>query len=204
MSLRESSIARLYYRAVDKGLLSPLSRVFSHPDQLTLFGAAVSALTPIGFYLHPGIGFSIILISGIFDSLDGLMARKTSQSSTFGAFLDSSLDRVSDFFYLAGFWVLFRESTYFALASLVIMIAILSTVLISYVKARAEGLGGSCKAGLMGRAQRVIYLLAWGLVLALVPSASDPILWAGLLVYTMLTVFTAVQRIIHVKKTGLQ
>jgi phosphatidylglycerophosphate synthase len=203
MSLRETAIARSYYRIIEAMLLKPLMRIFSHPNQFTLLGLAVAALAPLGFLWHAAAGICAILISAVVDSLDGLMARKTNQGSLFGAFLDSSLDRVSDFFYLAGFWLMFRQLPHFTWASLLAMFAVLCTVLVSYTKARAEGLGGTCQVGLMGRAQRVIYLLIWGTVLVLFPAAHGQILWWGLALYAALTAFTVVQRILHVRSHGL-
>jgi CDP-diacylglycerol--glycerol-3-phosphate 3-phosphatidyltransferase len=203
MSLRDSSLARAYYRVVESLLLAPLMRVFKHPDQITIAGALVSALTPLGFYLHPAAGLAVLLASGLADSLDGPMARKMGLASRYGAFLDSSLDRVSDFLYLAGFWVLFRDLPEFFWASLLTMAAVTATLMISYTKARAEGLGGSCKAGLMSRAPRVIYLLAWAVLLVVLPAYREAVLWWGLSVYTTLAVFTVAQRIVHVQKKGL-
>jgi CDP-diacylglycerol--glycerol-3-phosphate 3-phosphatidyltransferase len=83
------------------------------------------------------------------------------------------------------------------------MAAITATLLVSYVKARAEGLGGSCKTGLMTRAPRVIYLMAWAVLLTLLPASRAAILWSGLAVYTALTILTVIQRIVHVKRKGL-
>jgi CDP-diacylglycerol--glycerol-3-phosphate 3-phosphatidyltransferase len=83
------------------------------------------------------------------------------------------------------------------------MAAITATLLVSYVKARAEGLGGSCKAGLMTRAPRVVYLVAWAILLIALPASREAVLWSGLAVYTALTVFTVVQRIVHVQRKGL-
>jgi CDP-diacylglycerol--glycerol-3-phosphate 3-phosphatidyltransferase len=203
MLLRDTALARAYYRVIDAFLLTPLSRVFSHPNQITVLGAILSVLVPAGFLLHPAAGLCAILASAVVDSLDGLLARKKGLGSDFGAFLDSSLDRVSDFFYLIGFWVLFIGLPGFARASLLTMVAILATVLISYTKARAEGQGGTCETGLMGRAPRIIYLLAWALLLAVFPTARQPVLWWGLGIYTALTTFTVVQRILHVKRVGL-
>lgn len=203
MSIRDSSLGRAYYRVVESLLLAPLMRVFKHPDQITLAGALVSALTPLGFYLHPAAGLAVMLASGLADSLDGHVARKTGLASRYGAFLDSSLDRISDFFYLAGFWVLFREMPGFFWASLLTMTAMAATLMISYTKARAEGLGGTCSVGLMSRAPRVIYLLAWAALLVALPAQREPVLWWGLGVYAALAAFTVAQRIAHVKKKGL-
>jgi CDP-diacylglycerol--glycerol-3-phosphate 3-phosphatidyltransferase len=132
------------------------------------------------------------------DSLDGLLARFQNKSSKFGAFLDSCLDRVSDFFYLIGFWVLFRPLHQDALSTILVMIAFLLTVLISYVKARAEALGIECRVGVMERGARVIYLIAWAL-LSVALDCLPWVLWGGVILYIGLTAWTAAHRVIHIR-----
>ena len=135
-----------------------------------------------------------MLMSAVIDSVDGSMARQRHKTSQWGAFLDSTLDRVSDLFYLIGFWVIFYQSTNSIVATLGIFIAILLTFLISYSKARAEALGYSCPVGLMERSARVTALLIWTLALVMLPAHHMIILWLGLLLYNTLTLTTAIQR----------
>ena len=138
-------------------------------------------------------------LSGVADSLVGIMAKKSGSSSQQGAFLDSTLDRISDFFYLGGFWILFRQAAYFHLATALVLTALLLTMMISYVKARAEALGASCKTGLMERGWRTVYLLSWALLICVLPSQRTIILWIGLAAYLLLTLQTVIQRIRHVR-----
>jgi CDP-diacylglycerol---glycerol-3-phosphate 3-phosphatidyltransferase len=198
MTFRTSRIACEYFRIMEKTLLPELNQRFS-PNQLTLMGAALSVFVPVGFYFHPGVGLFFMALSGMADSMDGLLAKLQGKTSRFGAFLDSSLDRVSDVFYLTGFWVLFWPLPGFRLASSLVMGALLATLLISYTRARCEGLGGKCDRGLMERGLRTVYLYAWALLIIAFPGRNGVVLWAGLTLYTLLTAFTAAQRILHIK-----
>jgi phosphatidylglycerophosphate synthase len=199
-SLRTSTLAAAYYKLMQRYLLPRLHAWGLTPDRLTWTGLLVSLTVPLGFWTHPFLGFILISLSGLADSLDGLMARHESKTSLWGAFLDSSLDRVSDFFYLLGFWVLLWHHTNPAWATLAIFICTLLTVLISYTKARAEGLGCECPVGLMERGARVIFLLAWALVLTLMPGLMTINLWSGLALYSALCLATVIRRIIYVRR----
>ena len=199
-SLRTSFIGNLYYRVLRKHLLPWLEKAGATPIQLTLSGVVVAVLVPFGFYLHPAVGLVIMLASGLADSLDGLMARQRNQVSTYGAFLDSSLDRLSDLFFLMGFWILFWDEKGFLGATILFFLCLLSTSMISYVKARAEALGTACDIGILERGVRVLYLAVWALALCLLPGEREWILWTGLGLYTTLTFLTVLQRILHVKK----
>ena len=159
-----------------------------------------SLIVPLGFWVHPVWGFLLILFSGAADSIDGLMARQQDRPSLWGAFLDSSLDRVSDFFYLLGFWVMLGRHTGQIPATLAVFLCMLSTILISYTKARAEALGCSCPAGLMERGARTIYLIMWALLIVLLPSGRTGILWGGLVLYGGLTFLTLFQRWTHIQR----
>ena len=198
LCLRESFLGNAYYRFLQNRLLPHLQSMGLRPNQITLLGTAIAALVPGGFYIHPFAGVLLIIASGVADSLDGLMARQQYQTSVFGAFLDSTLDRLSDFFYLGGFWVLFRADPRNMLAAVIFFGAMLLTMLVSYVKARAEALGGSCNVGLMERGARVVYLIIWGASIAILPHTRSILLWVGLWIYCGLTLMTVVQRVLHV------
>jgi CDP-diacylglycerol--glycerol-3-phosphate 3-phosphatidyltransferase len=197
--LRTSFLGSVYQKTLQNVFMPRLNRAGLTPNQLTLIGTALAALVPMAFLIHPLIGLLVLSASGIADSLDGLLAREQKQVSSFGAFLDSSLDRLSDFFYLTGFWVLFWPLGKPLPASAVIFAALLLTLMISYVKARAEALGARCQVGLMERGARVVYLLFWALLLCILPGHILPVLWAGLLVYCGLTLATVVQRMRHIR-----
>ena len=197
MTLRKSVLAKPYYRWLDKRILPYVNRLTLSPNQFTLGGVLLAAAVPIGFFLHPAVGLLFMLISGFVDTLDGLLARRRNVASTFGAFLDSTLDRISDFFYIFGFWTLFWNSDRFILASGLIFASSLTTIMISYVKARSEALGGTCSIGWMERGWRTIYLIILAFLICVLPPLADLILWAGLVLYFVLTSITVLQRITH-------
>ncbi|MGA8281271.1 MAG: CDP-alcohol phosphatidyltransferase family protein [Desulfobacterales bacterium] len=197
MTLRKSFLAEPYYRWLDKRILPYVNRLTLSPNQFTLVGVLLAAAVPIGFFLYPVVGLLFMLISGFVDTLDGILARRRNAASVFGAFLDSTLDRISDFFYIFGFWTLFWNSDRFILASGLIFASSLTTVMISYVKARSEALGGTCGIGWMERGWRTIYLIIWAFLICVLPPLVDLILWAGLVLYFVLTSVTVLQRITH-------
>lgn len=198
--LRKSFLSDPYYRWLDKRILPHVNRLTLSPNQFTLVGVLLAAAVPIGFFLHPVFGLFFMLVSGFADTLDGLLARRRNAASVFGAFLDSTLDRISDFFYILGFWVLFWNANRFILASGLIFASSLTTVMISYVKARSEALGGTCDIGWMERGWRTIYLIIWALLVCVLPFFADLILWAGLGLYFVLTCITVLQRISYSRR----
>jgi phosphatidylglycerophosphate synthase len=199
MSLRTSILGASYLRLIETHLLPYIVKRGISANQVTLLGVALAALVPVAFWFKPSLGLLLIILSGIADSLDGLVARKLNQVSVFGTFLDSSLDRVSDFFYLLGIWGMFWRIPGRGLSTLVLMIALLLTVMISYTKARAEGLEIQCRVGFMDRGIRVVYLIVWCGFIVFVPSQTQISLWTGLTLYCGLTIFTVLQRIFHVR-----
>jgi CDP-diacylglycerol--glycerol-3-phosphate 3-phosphatidyltransferase len=199
MALRDTSIGSAYYRLLNNTLIPLIQKSPISPNQVSLIGLGLAALAPLGFYLHPFFGFLFMGLSALVDCLDGLVARAKNLSSTFGAFLDSTLDRASDAFFLAGFWVLFWDAGHFKTATALVFASFLSTVLISYTRARAEGLGLTCTSGLFERGLRTVYLLAWALLLALFPLVRTHLLWWGLALFLLLTLATVFQRIFLVK-----
>ncbi len=134
-------------------------------------------------------GLSIIL-SGIFDLFDGVIARKLVRVTAFGGFLDSVLDRYSDLFLLLSLQILYLERGDSCLVILTSFVGI-GTVLVSYARARAEAANISCTVGLMERAERIILL-----------SAGALFGWMELMLWflAILTHFTVLQRIYHVWK----
>jgi phosphatidylglycerophosphate synthase len=198
MIVRESLLAKKYYRMIEAFLIPTASRCRITPDNLTVIGFFIATAVPLGFYMHPLWGLGLIILSGISDSMDGLMARKNGMDSKFGAFLDSSLDRFSDFFYLFGFWVLFWDKDNPILPAAIVFMSMFFTQMISYLKARAEALGFPCSAGLMDRGLRTIYLMVWALALGVFPAVFDVVLWAGLIVYAAATLFTVIERTVDI------
>lgn len=198
MTLRDSKLGDSYYAFLNKHILPALEYASVSPNQLTISGLVFALLVPFGFYLNPGYGFALMLVSGIADTLDGALSRKQGNGSRYGAFLDSTTDRAADFSFLFGFWVLFWNEQRFLLATGLIFSGIFLTFLISYTKARAEGLNGSCRAGFMGRETRTIYLLIWAALLSLLEGARQILLWGGLLLFWGAVLATLIQRLAHI------
>jgi CDP-diacylglycerol--glycerol-3-phosphate 3-phosphatidyltransferase len=139
------------------------------------------------------------MLSALADAVDGILARSRHMETAWGAFLDSTLDRLSDQFYLAGFWILFWTRADVMAASAAIFSAALLSLLISYAKARAATLGVHCTAGLMDRGVRTLALIGWALLLGFFPAWRGTILWSGLLLYNLLVLLTFIQRLVEIR-----
>jgi CDP-diacylglycerol--glycerol-3-phosphate 3-phosphatidyltransferase len=203
MALRDHPLARGYHRLLQTTVLPWARRHHLRADQITCLGALVALTVPPAFGLHPLAGLLPLLLSGIADTLDGHLARENGKTRPWGAFLDSSLDRLSDGCYLLGFWILFWRAGMALTGTLLLWPALVATLMISYTKARAEALGGDCPVGLMERAARVIYLCGWALCLGLLPAHREMLLLGGGALHLVLTVATVVQRIRYVYVKGL-
>lgn len=188
-----------YARHLAEMVVRPLAALGMTPNMATLLGLMLNAVTAAVLATgHLRIGGVLLLFAGLFDMVDGALARVRNQRTIFGAFFDSTLDRYSEGLVLLGV-ILFAltlpatpERTWIiALA----YVSALSSLMVSYARARAEGLGLDGKTGLMARPERVL-LLAAGLIIG----------GAGLLVWTLAllaltSTVTAVQRIISVWRT---
>jgi CDP-diacylglycerol--glycerol-3-phosphate 3-phosphatidyltransferase len=139
------------------------------------------------FWLLAGLG---IVLSGLFDLFDGAIARNLGKVTAFGGFLDSVLDRYSDLLLLLAFLINYLKRGDSSLVILTSWVSI-GTVLIPYIRARAEALQIPCNIGLMERAERIILLSVGALF-----NWMEPILW----VLAILTHFTVLQRIFYVWK----
>lgn len=132
---------------------------------MTLAGVAVSFIVPIEILQEKWAGAgSWLLVAGFFDILDGSMARNTGQKRPFGAFWDSTMDRVSEAIVFGGLLLYYGQREDISNLLLAFCVCILS-FLVSYTRARAEGLGIDCEVGILPRPGRVI-LLALGFFIA--------------------------------------
>jgi len=192
MGLRESYIGRFYYKVLRYLVDSCMRNTSIDPDKITIFGTIVAVLVPLGFYLSPIIGCILIVISAILDSIDGYLARSNGIENPYGAFLDSTMDRFSDFFYLLGFWIVSLHFGYNLLFGLLFFIGLLLTLVFSYTRARIEGLGEECKVGFMERAKRVIFLIIWGLFIWFIGGFWIVVL--GIVLYNIFMAFSVIQR----------
>ena len=158
------------------------------PNQLTVLGLSISALSAVAFAADRQRWAGLLLaLAGALDILDGALARASGQASPFGAFLDSVLDRYSDLLVLAGIGFLFMRIGR-AVDVVATMTALIGTVMVSYTRARAESVGVDCKVGFMERGERILTLIVGALVDLLVPAVWVVAVGANV---------TAVHRIFH-------
>ncbi|NIR42555.1 MAG: CDP-alcohol phosphatidyltransferase family protein [Gemmatimonadetes bacterium] len=156
-------------KTVERGLLAALQPIIDilvrrrvHPNVLSTIGFLITITSAFAFHSHhvrtAGI---LILLGGSFDLLDGRVARATGLASKFGAFYDSTLDRMSEVAVYLGILSLYNDYR-LELGDVgmiyAIMLAMAGSLMISYTRARAEGLGIDCKVGLMQRGERVILI----------------------------------------------
>lgn len=158
--LRESKLGRLYLHWVETCPIALLHRAAFQPIHLTFLALVFSVLVIPAFIHSFWLGGLAVLIAGALDTLDGALARRAGRASPSGAFLDSVLDRSSDFFIFLGLWaaLVLREPRFFFGITLLIFFCIQGSYLVSYARARGEGLGVSTAAGLFGRAERLVFL----------------------------------------------
>jgi CDP-diacylglycerol--glycerol-3-phosphate 3-phosphatidyltransferase len=162
------------YKAEVDRVAEPVARALLRarirPNQLTILGLSVSALSALAFGSdYQRWGGVLLALAGACDILDGALARASGQVSPFGAFLDSVLDRYSDLLVLAGLIVLFGRLGRGA-DVVVTLAALIGTVMVSYTRARAESIGVECKVGLMERGERLLVLIAGALAGLMVPA----------------------------------
>jgi len=180
------------YKAAFGELVQPLNlalhRLRISADHLTLAGIVFGALAAVAFAEgRLPLGGLFLVLAGAADMLDGSLARASGSASRFGSFIDSVADRATDVLILGGLAWHFRTTTELA----VTLAAIGGSFLVSYAKARAEGLGIACDVGLMERPERMILLIA-GALTGLMRTA----VWA----LAVLSLITAAQRVWHVRQ----
>lgn len=194
-------------RAVEKRLVAIFSPIIDwmvrkrvHPNVLSTIGFLVTMSSAFAFgYNHIRTAGVLILLGGVFDLFDGRVARATGLASKFGAFYDSTLDRISEIAVYIGLLSLYNTyhpqlgdvGTIYA-----IMLAMAGSLMISYTRARAEGLGIDCKVGFMQRGERVVMI---GLAALLFGGESSGLaLRVVIITVAILTNLTAFHRIIWI------
>lgn len=205
-------------QAVADPLVSLLAGLGVRPDHLTWAGLALSAGAGVAFFIgEPHVGALLLAAGGLCDVLDGQLARRLGRQSRFGAFLDSVADRLAEALVLLGimgFYVsnllalvlqpervilqLHRglEPDTWAAVSLTAALALAGSFLVSYTRARAEGLGLDCRVGWFERPERLALLIVAGLVAGLLRK-----FWAipaALMLLALLSFATAAQRVAYV------
>ena len=144
-----------------------------------------------------GWGGAVLLFSGLFDMMDGRLARMGNMSTAFGAFWDSTLDRYSELFSLFGI-TLYLLNAVGTWAGVITFLALVGSIMVSYVRARAEGLDIECKVGIMQRPERVVITA----VVAILTGITGHIWWliGGMIIIAVLANITAFWRVAHCYK----
>lgn len=187
------SIKEWFIRAIDPPI-DFFIRLKIHPNFFTILGF-LSACLGAYFYAVGQLkwGGVSILIGGMCDTFDGKIARKRGISSKFGALFDSSVDRYAEFamFFGMGLFFLDRGDALSLATAAVAFLALSGSIMVSYVRARAEGLDFDCKVGMMQRAERIVFLGACSLIHIY---ALIGMIW----IVALLANFTVAQRMFHV------
>jgi CDP-diacylglycerol--glycerol-3-phosphate 3-phosphatidyltransferase len=189
------SVLSNWLRERAQGILNSLARGLGAlgltPNALTLIGLGLMCV--IGFVIATGnfaLGGVLIIVAGIFDALDGSLARLTNRVTRFGAFLDSTTDRFAEgALFLGMLYALVQRGT--LIAVYLIFFALLGSLMVSYARARAEGIGVQCKEGMLTRFERIVLIVLGLLATALWGETPLIIVLGFLAVFTNLT---AVQR----------
>ena len=204
-------LQQLIYR-ITNPLIRTLIRIGITPNTVTTLGFLFNTLAAVLFVAggfqetdsgltYVGWGGAILLFAGLFDMMDGRLARQGNMCSTFGALYDSVLDRYSELVTLFGILFFLLLHQYFWSAVLTAL-ALVGSIMVSYVRARAEGLGISCQTGLMQRPERVV-LTALGCILCgICQGCSFPSIYLLIIPMGLIAVlanWTAMVRIQHCK-----
>ncbi|MFC1966174.1 CDP-alcohol phosphatidyltransferase family protein [Chloroflexota bacterium] len=189
ISTARKSVA--YY--LTKPVVLLLAKTNLAPNVITWFGFLISvgaAVLIVTEHLFAA-GF-VVLFAGFFDMLDGALARSTNRTTQFGAILDSTLDRLADAGPLLGILILYAREQ-LVTEVLIVGLALVGSLTVSYIRARAEAAGLDCQVGLFTRAERVV-ILAVGLLLSQINYA----LIIALAVILVLSFITVSQRLLYV------
>ena len=178
----------LFFGRIIQAIVSALALSRVHPNVLTFIGLLINIwaafLFGYGRFLWAGI---VVIGAGLFDMVDGRVARETNRVTRFGGFFDSVLDRYSDLALLVGLLVYYASiNRYFYVVLTAIVMT--GTVLISYTRARAENTIRKCKIGFLERPERVVLIIIGALA-----NRMAPVLW----VIAVLSNITVISRIIY-------
>ncbi len=187
-----TSIRKAIQEYITKPIVSIVAKTPLTPNIITWIGFVITivggVLIVTEHFLTAGI---IVLVAGLFDMLDGALARATGKITRFGAILDSTLDRLSEAILLVTLLAVFVKYGQMT-ESILSAVALVGSLLVSYIRARMEGLGIECKAGLFTRPERVI-ILALGLMLSQFSNA----LLITLAVITFFSWITVIERMAY-------
>jgi len=192
-------VLQAFRKALARYLTQPIVRLIARtpitPNTLTVCSLLITVIAAVlivqGYLFVAGF---VVLFAGIFDILDGALARTTNRVTKFGGALDSTLDRLAEAVIFIGLLVVYARDKAIGEVALV-GVALISSLLVSYVRARAEGLGIECQVGIFTRSERIIVI-----VLGLLFSHFDYVLIGALIIITVFSIFTVIQRLYHVWK----
>ncbi len=174
-----------------------VSKIPLSPNTLTMIGLAINGLAAYCFaYAHFRWGALVILFAGLFDMLDGAAARALppEKRSKYGALLDSVVDRYSEILIFLGILIYYiRFYTSPLLPVILVFLSLSGSMMVSYVKARAEGLKQDCPVGFLRRPERIILLVVGGFI------GKEYFIWI-LVIMSVLTYITSLHRLIYVAK----
>jgi CDP-diacylglycerol--glycerol-3-phosphate 3-phosphatidyltransferase len=189
------------------GLLSTANRIAKFfaglnvsPNVLSILGVLAGIGAGLLYALgHPGWAAILTTVCGVFDILDGKVAAQANKKSLYGAIFDSTLDRYSEFFIYLGLAVYFRNRW----PLWILFFTFLGSAMVSYTRARAEGLGIDCRVGVMQRAERLILLVLATLV-GIGFKVFDAAMIVALIAIAVFSNITAFQRTFYVRKVERQ
>lgn len=226
MKARDFAQKMIYF--IINPLVKLLVKLGITPNIITSTGLVINILAAIVFITggeigergdlsYIGWGSGLILFAGLFDMLDGQVARMGNMASRFGSLYDSVLDRYSELIMFLGICYYLVAHHYF-MSSLITFIALIGSMMVSYVRARAEGLGIECKSGLMQRPERIIMISLSGIICGITSAYSGGnqklyVDWLNIEIVETISIFiypialvallaniTAIQRLNHCKK----
>ena len=192
-------------------MIGPLARLLIkrgvHPNAITTVGTLVVIVSGVAF----GVGAIrwgglLLLLSGIFDLLDGQVARQGGKITTFGAFFDSTLDRIGEGAVFSGLIFYFLSGPLPSIlktrAVVAGLVALVASFLVSYTRARAEALGVENRVGIAARAERILLLGLPALVLGAGPGRPGVVLFWIVAVLAFVSAITVIQRVVHVARVA--
>ena len=195
-------LAKTKAKNITTAIANPFAKLFIKlgisADLITFIGTLGVSIVSINFLAQGKFLLGVILFTFFvgFDALDGTMARMIGKKSKWGAFFDSVMDRVADGVVLASFAIYYLEKNNFLLV-VICLIALIASEIVSYTKARAEGLGLSCDTGLAERPERVLLIMAGSFLAGLgYLAAIDIAMWA----LAIISIVTVIQRMNFVHK----
>lgn len=190
-----------------KVLIAPIARLLLRiglgPDAITVIGTVLTCASALWFVPQGHLMIALVLVTvfALFDLLDGTMARLSDRTSTFGAFLDSTLDRVADAVVFGSVMLYFGGPGDSLFGQAMALWCLVTGVSTSYARARAESVGFTARVGIMERADRLVLL---GLAAIAAEIAGDPLVFAwGLALLGALSTVTVLQRILSVRRQAL-